>query len=64
MNNVFPVGLKINFRFDLKGSTINRFVEPEKREQPGSTWKENEFSEGNYLKGLRDWTHFRQNLFS
>lgn len=31
MSNVFPVGMKLNFKFDLKGSTINRMCSEEEK---------------------------------
>lgn len=56
MNNVFPIGFQIHYKFDLKGSVVNRSVDEEKRKKPGSTWKEAEFEMKRYLKiGPRDW---------
>jgi hypothetical protein len=50
MNNVFPVGFEIQYTFVLKGSTVNMFVPPEKKEQSESTWKEAEFERKRYLQ--------------
>jgi 1-phosphatidylinositol-4-phosphate 5-kinase len=56
MNNVFPIGFQIHYKFDLKGSTVNRSVGEDKRARPGSTWKDSEFELERYLKiGPRDW---------
>jgi 1-phosphatidylinositol-4-phosphate 5-kinase len=56
MNNIFPIGFQIHYKFDLKGSTVNRNVTEEKRNHPGSTWKDAEFERERYLKvGPRDW---------
>jgi len=63
MNNIFPIGYQIHYKFDLKGSVINRFVEESKRNRPGSTWKEAEFSEKRYMNvGPRDWALLKAQL--
>lgn len=63
MNNVFPIGFQIHYKFDLKGSVINRSVDEEKRNKPGSTWKEAEFEMKRYLQiGPRDWNLLRAQL--
>jgi 1-phosphatidylinositol-4-phosphate 5-kinase len=63
MNNVFPIGFQIHYKFDLKGSVVNRFVPEEKRNRPGSTWKDAEFQQRRYLEiGPRDWSLLRSQL--
>lgn len=65
MSNVFPVGMKLNLKFDLKGSTINRMCSEEEKNTPGSTWKEDEFKDQHFLKiGPANWPRFRNNLKS
>ncbi|KAH0793743.1 SAICAR synthase-like protein [Histomonas meleagridis] len=63
MNNVFPIGFQLKYKFDLKGSTVNRHVAPEKKDKPGVTMKDTEFAEKRYLSiGPRDWTLLRTQL--
>ena len=64
MNNVFPIGFQLRYKFDLKGSTVNRFVPPEKKDKPGVTMKDAEFAEKHYLSiGPRDWALLRSQLY-
>ncbi|EAY18544.1 Phosphatidylinositol-4-phosphate 5-Kinase family protein [Trichomonas vaginalis G3] len=63
MNNIFPIGYQIHYKFDLKGSIINRSVDAAKRAHPGSTWKEAEFAEKRYMHvGPHDWVLLKATL--
>lgn len=63
MNNIFPIGYQIHYKFDLKGSVINRSVDAVKRAHPGSTWKEAEFAEKRYMHvGPHDWVLLKATL--
>lgn len=66
MNNIFPIGFNLNYKFDLKGSVINRAVDEAHKMHPGkSTWKENEFSETHYMQiGPTDWPKLRKQLLN
>jgi len=45
MKNFFPTGVKFDFKFDLKGSTINRFASDKEKKKDSPTLKDIDFDE-------------------
>jgi len=45
MKNFFPIGVKFDFKFDLKGSRINRFASQKEKKKDSPTLKDLDFDE-------------------
>ena len=52
MNNLLPWDIKIDHRFELKGSTIARHADPEELEKANPTLKDLDFHSSEFWEGM------------
>lgn len=63
INNIFPEGFTIKKKFDLKGSTVNRNVDPKIANDPDVTLKEKEFMDLVERETLIDFSERKYEMF-